>query len=197
MNPNKELIIHLPDSEYSSFKEAYAFLKSHGIDNGYGFHVQLSRPHGSNVKTYVNYRCDKSRSYKSQATIRDTKSRSNACPFSVVITQDSNSGQWRLQVKNSVHNHLPLLNPMAHNVYRRRTPAQKESIQSMSKAGAVPRQILTAIRQDDPSTFVDARDVRNDRVASRANYLAGRSLVKALLDELSTEEWVYEVKRDN
>ncbi len=67
----------------------------------------------------------------------------------------------------------------------------------MTRAGAAPRQILTAIQQEYPGTYVTANDIRNDRVVLRASYLDGRTPIEALLDELSTEEWVFDIKRDS
>ena len=193
MNLSEETIAAPPDGIYSSYEEAYNALKSHGIEHGYGFHLKKSTPHHSNVKTYFNYRCDYSRNYKSQSTTRKTKTRTAGCPFSLVIQQDL---QWRLQVKNSSHNHGPSLNPTAHNVYRRRTQAQKNSIQRLTQAGTAPKQILTSIQQENPETFIGARDIWNKRIAIRTSYLAERTPIEALLDKLSSEEWAFDVKRD-
>ena len=57
--------------------------------------------------------------------------------------------------------------------------------------------IFTAIRQQDSSTFIAPSDIRNDRKAIRASELAGRTPIEALLDGLSTEEWVFDIKRDS
>jgi hypothetical protein len=53
---------------------------------------------------------------------------------------------WQLEVKNPHHNHGPSLNPSGYHVHRKRTTEQKESIKTMSAAGAAPKRILTAIR---------------------------------------------------
>ena len=163
MDSSGESIAPPLDYTYSSYDEAYDALKSHSLDHGYGFLLHYSRPHGSNTKTLYYYRCDRYRNYKSQATKRQTGTRTAGCPFSLAISEES--GQWKLQVKNSCHNHTSSLNPMAHNVHRRRTQAQKISIKLMTKAGIAPKQILTAIRQQDPSTFIAASNIWNERVA--------------------------------
>jgi hypothetical protein len=67
----------------------------------------------------------------------------------------------------------------------------------MTRAGAAPRQILTSIQQKDPGAYVAPSDIRNDRIALRASILAGRTPIEALLDELSTQEWVFDVRRDS
>jgi hemolysin activation/secretion protein len=102
MDSTKEGIRTPLDSVRSSYEEAYNTLKSYSIEYGYSIRLHLSRPHRSNIKTYFNYRYDKSRTYNSQATIRQTSTRMEGCPFSVIITQviTQESNQWQLQVKN-------------------------------------------------------------------------------------------------
>ena len=67
----------------------------------------------------------------------------------------------------------------------------------MSQAGSAPKQIMTALYQQNPSTYVAATDIRNVRKLQRAKYLGSRSPVEALLDDLSTAEWVFDVKKDS
>jgi hypothetical protein len=90
-----------------------------------------------------------------------------------------------LKVTNSQHSHRRSLDLSTHHIYRRRTPTQKATIKLKSQAGVSPKRILTAIRQEDPQTFISAQDIRNKRMSARANYLNRRSSIKALLDELS------------
>jgi hypothetical protein len=183
-----------PDATYNSHNDAYNALKQHGLQFGYGFRIKDSRPYGSNIKTRIYYCCDKSGAYKSQSTMRKTRTRTDGCSFKLVIFQKCD--QWRLEVINKHHSHPPSLNPAAHHIYRRRTTTEKETIDLMSNAGAAPKKILTALRQSNPDTLVAASDIRNDRKIIRANYLKGRPPIEALLDDLSTPEWTFDVKRD-
>lgn len=184
------------DCAYGSHEEAYHALKSHGIENGYGFRLKESLPPGASVKTRYYYCCDKAGSYQSKARIRNTASRATGCSFKLVLFQKDS--QWILEVKNAYHNHPPSLNPMAHNIYRRRTQAQKDTIESMSQAGIAPKQIMTALRNQDPDILVAASDIRNERQMMRSQYLGDRMPVEALLDELSASpDWVFDVKKDS
>ena len=67
----------------------------------------------------------------------------------------------------------------------------------MTQAEIAPKQILTAIQRQDPSIFITASDIRNDRVAIRTSYLADRTPIEALLDKLSSTDWIFSVKKDN
>jgi hypothetical protein len=195
MNYLEEEIIPPPDDTYGSYEEARDALKNHGVQHGYGTRLRKSIPHNKTVKTRYYYCCDKHGNYQSKATIRKTASNATGCPFKLVIFQ--NHDGWRLAVSEKDHNHPPSLHPSSHHAYRKRTPAQKDTIDSMTRAGAAPKQILTAIRQQDPDTFVTASDVWNDRKAMRARALGIKSPIEALLDNLSTPEWVFDVKKDS
>jgi hypothetical protein len=86
------------------------------------------------VKTRFYYPCDKTRNYTSKATIRKTATRATGCPFQVLIYQLSDTEaelQWRLEVENGYHNHIPFIKLTAHHVYRKETQAQKEIIESI------------------------------------------------------------------
>lgn len=50
--------IAAPSDLYDSYGEAYDALKTHGIQNSYGFVLKQSKPHNSDVKTRYYYHCD-------------------------------------------------------------------------------------------------------------------------------------------
>jgi hypothetical protein len=184
-----------PDRLYDNYEEAYNALKSHGMQHGYGFVLNRSKPPNSDVKTRYYYHCDKFRTYQSKARILSTSTRTTGCPFKLIIFK-TNNDQWKLEVRDKHHNHTRSLYPSAHNVYRRRTPAQKDMIESMTRAGVRPMQIMAAIEIEDPDTLVSATDIRSERKAIREKHLNGRSPIETLLDDLSTPDWVFTVKKD-
>ena len=185
-----------PDCLYASSEEAYNALKSHGMQHGYGFRLRKSTPHKSDVKTRYYYHCDRFGEYQSKATILSTSTRKTGCPFKLIIFKTKDNNQWKLEVRDKHHNHPRSLNPSAHNVYRRRTPAQKDTIESMTHAGVRPIQIMAALQKEDPDTLVSATDIRSERKAIREKHLNGRSSIETLLDDLSTPKWVFAVEKD-
>ena len=184
-----------PDHLFTSYEEAYNALKSHGMQHGYGFVLKESKPYKSEVKTRYYYRCDRFKKYESKAIKLSTSTHSTGCPFKLIIFK-TNNDQWKLEVRDKEHNHTRSLNASAHNVYRQRTPAQKDIIESMTHSGARPMQIMAAIQREDPDTLVSATDIRSERKAIRERYLDGRSPIEALLDDLSRPDWVFTVKKD-
>src|SRR5579871_4669902 len=152
-------------------------------------------PPNSDVKTRYYYHCDRFKKYQSKATILNTSTRTTGCPFKLIIFK-TNNDKWKLEVRDKHHNHPRSLNPSAHNVYRRRTPAQKDTIESMTHAGVRPIQIMAALQKEDPDTLVSATDIRGERKVIRKKHLNGRSPIETLLDDLSMPEWVFAVKKD-
>ena len=57
-------------------------------------------------------------------------------------------------------------------------------------------QIMAAIQKEDPDILVSATNIRGERKAIREKHLNGRSPIETLLDDLSTLEWVFTVKKD-
>jgi len=66
----------------------------------------------------------------------------------------------------------------------------------MTHAGVRPIQIMAALQKEDPDTLVSATDIHSERKAIREKHLNGRSPIETLLDDLSTPEWVFTVKKD-
>lgn len=189
-----------PDHVYASYEDAYSAFKSHGMKHGYGFHVEKRLPRGTDIKTRYYFQCDRARKYKSKATIRKTSTRTTGCLFRVVIFKmktEENDGQWRLETKNGSHNHPRSLNASTHHVFRKRTATEKETIAAMSRAGVRPIQILTALKQQNEQTLVTGSDIRGERLKIRTEHLNGRSPIETLLDDLTSSEWVFDVKRDS
>ena len=58
-------------------------------------------------------------------------------------------------------------------------------------------QVLAAIQSENRNTLVSATDIRGERKTIRERYLDGRSPIEALLDDLSTTDWVFAVKKDD
>jgi hypothetical protein len=190
-----EIIQPPPTSRYNTFNEARLALLAHSQDNGYGISLHKSKPYYTNVRTKFYYQCDRAREYISRATKSKTGTRTTCCPFRVKIIE-TKDGLWMLEAGQPTHNHPPSLNPAAHRVHRKRTAAEKEKILEMSRAGVPPRQTLIALRQYSVDTLISLTDIYSEIKMARDKELGPRKPIEALLDDLSTDEWVYEVKKD-
>ncbi|XP_030445922.2 protein FAR1-RELATED SEQUENCE 5-like [Syzygium oleosum] len=66
----------------------------------------------------------------------------------------------------------------------------------MSKAGIPPRQILSSLRQSNPNVQAIAKTVYNMKAKFCREYLNGRTMIQALMDELSIGGFIYNFKHD-
>src|ERR1051326_3709408 len=203
MNETFEATLSSPNSVYTSYDEAYNAFKQHGITHGYGFYLKRSLPYKSPVKTRIDFVCDRSKIYVCQGNIRSTKTRTTGCSFNATIFKmnteiEEINDSWRLEIRNPHHNHPPSSDPRAHNVHRKRTPADLNTIDSMTRAGSRPKQIFAAITKENPDTLVTPRDVRTDKKTLRNIQLNGRTPTETLLDDLkSSPDWLFDFKLDS
>ncbi|SAM04538.1 hypothetical protein [Absidia glauca] len=102
---------------------------------------------------------------------------------------------WTLRAINNEHNH-ELDNDMSgHPSSRRLDAASRQTVAVMTAAGSQPRQIVTSLRQMNPSVNLTARTIYNERNRIRQAQLDGRTPISALMDELArTDEYVMDFR---
>ena len=66
-------------------------------------------------------------------------------------------------------------------------PSVRQRIHEMSSSGVKPKEILMALREDNPSTSLMMRDIYNERASMRIDVSDGRMRVESLLDILPIE----------
>jgi hypothetical protein len=67
----------------------------------------------------------------------------------------------------------------------------------MSASGSAPREIVSSIRQTDPSATVIARTIYNERHRNRQIELDGRTPIRAVIDELSdSDKYIFNFRVD-
>ena len=81
---------------------------------------------------------------------------------------------WMLTIKNGEHNHEPSKDVSDHPSCRRFTEEEVLLIREMTAAGKRPRQILKALRQQNPSLVSDSRNVYNVKAKIRQESESGK-----------------------
>ncbi|KND90329.1 hypothetical protein TOPH_04907 [Tolypocladium ophioglossoides CBS 100239] len=81
------------------------------------------------------------------------------------------------------HNHGQSLDPSAHSLYRRRTPAQQAKERELAaERGIRAREITSIIRKTDPDhAFFRKKDIYNDRQAIKRESLDGLTSTQAFV----------------
>ena len=113
---------------------------------------------------------------------RKTASRLINCPFEVQGKRKAD-GLFAMVV-NASHNHDPSVDMFGHPSCRRFSKEHVTRIKEMSSSSIPHRQILTSLRQHNPKLPAVSRILYNLKAKIRKDYLAGRTMIQALLEEL-------------
>ncbi|CCE29047.1 uncharacterized protein CPUR_02738 [Claviceps purpurea 20.1] len=169
----------LPQStQFDSFDDLYDFLQSFHRDNGAALTKDRTRKKAG-VMTSCVFVCDRgSRRPSASAGLRNTTTQKIDCPFKIVASTSKRAQwKWTYHVKVGQHNHGPSVDPSAHNIHRRRTPAQREVAKQVYRDRNVrPRELMKIVKDVEkrPSYFRD-RDIYNDRVRIKLDALRGKT----------------------
>ncbi|XP_077248827.1 L10-interacting MYB domain-containing protein-like [Tasmannia lanceolata] len=134
------------------------------------------------AKSKKNYNvilgCDRGGKYRKRLETFDSQratcSRVIGCPFEIEGRRMTD-GSWILMVNNGEHNHEASKDISAHPYSRRFSGEDVLRIKEMINAGVQPRQIITALRNDNPDLLATPRDVYNLKAKIRKVYLSGHS----------------------
>jgi hypothetical protein len=177
-----------PLAIYPTREALFEAIQSWSKLRGYAFTVTRSKKLLSG-RQKVYYACDRCPPppLPREDRIRDTQTRGTSCPFTVVALQTP-LGEWELkyrpEAQYNTHNHLPSKSPTAHHSHRRLSTQAINTAQSFFSAGIQPRQTLTFLRQADPTTLIQPRDLYNQNTAFRHNIQQGKSSTEALIQHL-------------
>lgn len=155
------------------------------------------------VKKTVYLRCD--RGFKPPSEDRsppkkrpNTTTMANECPLAITLRLDRISGRWRLTVENNSHNHEPSP-PSTHPAQRALELKHKQTqVDNALNLGRSTRQVLIELYEDDPDTALKPRDLYNKRWKLNQMFLAGRTPIQALLEELPKDGiWIFRYELDD
>lgn len=119
-----------PEQVFTSFDQMMTFLRQHAISQGYSIATKSSTRGG---RCYY-LQCDRSGTYHDQtnapegAKHRKTSTRRIGCPFLLYASKSQKTGQWKLCVKTSEHNHDPDDHMIAHPIARQLSDDQRQII---------------------------------------------------------------------
>ena len=197
-----------PPGVYSSRDALLDAVRAWAAAHGYAVTI------GSSYQGKIYLKCDRGGVYRNRHNLtnavrrRDTGSRLTGttfdnekdivltelgCLFSVVGSLKADS--WELDVRHGDHNHEASKNQVAHPSLRRLTTEQKADIVGLTRAGATPRTIISALRQSQEGEVpITVKDIYNARQQIRTETLAGRTTISALAEHLDAERFIWQVK---
>jgi hypothetical protein len=133
-----------PEARYNSLEALYEAAQLHALPRGYAFTKRRSKKtnHAGRQKVYID--CDRhdygnTIANQQRQRERNTNSRANGCPFSIIATSSSDLLSWELKhrpdAKYSVHNHPPSKHPSAHPAHRRLAREEQKTVKELAQAG--------------------------------------------------------------
>lgn len=189
------------DIRYESPKLAIATINRFARDQGYSVST-LRSVHKNGVKKRVYLCCTRGRVWETSLNdndrIRNKTTLAVDCLFQVTLRHRVEDNAWHLTYEDTLHNHSPT-HPRALHIHRTQELIERAlDIDHLIRQGFNTRQILTRIREEDPSSALIARDIYNRRYKVNAEFLDGRTLVQALLIELPKDgEWIFKHELDD
>jgi hypothetical protein len=195
-----EMLALPPEATYPTREALYEAIQSWAKPRGYAFTGGSSKKTSSRrIKAY--YLCDRCPPPPpaKEDRIRDTATRGTSCSFSVIALQISLT-EWELKyrpgIQYNTHNHEPSHHPSAHSSHRQLSITAQNITQSFFKAGIQPRQTMTFLRQADPTTLIQPRDLYNQNAAFRREIRQGKSSTEALIQHLQESRIKHSILKD-
>ncbi|XP_077249355.1 uncharacterized protein LOC143888845 [Tasmannia lanceolata] len=167
-----------PKRLFQSREALLEHVRSFSITQGY-----ITTIHKSSRDYNVVLGCDRGGRYRNR---RDAFGRHGGCPFEMEGRRMPD-GSWVIKVHNGEHNHEASEGISAHPYSRHFSDEEISKVKQMTKAGIRPRQILTALKNDNPYLLATARDLYNLKAKFRKEYLLGRAEMDVKKDALLIE----------
>lgn len=111
---------------------------------------------------------------------RRSGSRKCACPFSL-HARCQEDGRWTLKVINGQHNHRIPNVLTGHPFVARLKDEEFKTVETMTISGVRPRNILSAIRIDNPENKSTIRTVYNAKVKIKQHNTEGRTVMQQFM----------------
>jgi hypothetical protein len=102
--------------------------------------------------------------------------------------------EWRVEVVNPSHNHIPSGDPKVHSCHRKRTHEELNQIEALTQTGQSARVIINTLLQQNSNTTLVSRDIYNERRNIRKEQLGGLTSIEALINTFEEDDdWIFEV----
>ncbi|KAL8109214.1 hypothetical protein AgCh_025346 [Apium graveolens] len=146
--------------------ELISYVREFGASQGYVVTIKKSKR-----DRRVILGCDRGGVYRNRHKVEEKKRKRKAssrlinCPFEAIGKKDDDL--WVLTVKHGEHNHEALRDMSEHPYSRRFTEEEVTQIKLMTEAGIKPRQVLKALKQNNPELQSTPRHLYNVKAKIR------------------------------
>ncbi|XP_057962119.1 uncharacterized protein LOC131153671 isoform X2 [Malania oleifera] len=161
-----------PSGTFQDREDLIRHVRDFGASQGYVVTIKKSRK-----DRRVILGCDRGGVYRNRRKIEESKRKRKACsrlincPFEAIGKKEDDV--WVLTIKNGEHNHEPLRDMSEHPYSRRFTEEEVRQIKLMTEAGIKPRQVLKALKKNNPELQSTPRHLYNLKAKIRQGNLSG------------------------
>ncbi|XP_057433140.1 uncharacterized protein LOC130725957 [Lotus japonicus] len=156
--------MYLENDIFDTRDELEQWAKNVGKANGYVLVIARSDYAISGGKVFVTIKCAKHgiyRPYKDPNTFKykKTASQKTDCKFNLKGRPTKGDRMWWLKVMDGKHNHEPAKSLVGHPYVGRLTEEEKGLVGTMTSTWTPPRQILAALKENNPSNLTTITQV--------------------------------------
>jgi MULE transposase domain len=198
MSENFEFQLPEPEMIFDNYENALETAKNMAVENGFCLTIKNSKRDKNGGYYMVYLKCDRGGVYRNRHNIDENSRIKGAgsklinCPFEMKISHIENT--WKLVIKNGNHNHPPSEDINVHSTVRKLDRNSIDLVEQMINSGSVPKTIVSTVNGQGSSII--SRDIYNCKRTIRRNNLNGRTPIQALVDELDTNDFIYNLKYD-
>lgn len=164
-----------PPGTFQDREDLIKHVRDFGANQGYVVTIKKSRK-----DRRVILGCDRGGVYRNRRRIEESKRKRKACsrlincPFEAIGKRDDDV--WVLTIKNGEHNHDALKDMSEHPYSRRFSEEEIRQIKIMTDAGIKPRQVLKALKKNNPELQSTPRHLYNLKAKIRQGNLSEKSI---------------------
>ena len=126
----------------------------------------------------------------------DTQTKKDRCPFEL-SGRECPKGCWTVEVIEGVHNHTHPTKLIGHSFAGRLKPKELVDVESSTKAGSRPKDVLTKLRHDVTTNVTSRDQIYAARARMRKNLMGDRTPTQYLLSELVNKGYLFQYRLDS
>jgi hypothetical protein len=103
---------------------------------------------------------------------------------------------WTIEMRNNSHNHEHSSDISGHPSFHWLGADEMKVVEHMSNFRVLPRQILSSLHQNNPSTRAISKTIYNAKAKIQKGNLDGKTIIQTLFEEAAKVGFMYNILRN-
>ncbi|KAC9183977.1 hypothetical protein E3N88_46217 [Mikania micrantha] len=190
------MCVYETDQVFAGVDELVDWAIARGRENGYVLVRRRSKTNATGVVIKVWLKCDRGGVYHGEPKARRTGSKKTGCEFELIGRYERSCGGWKLRVVNNEHNHLAAEQLGGHPYAMRLNENETRLVEQLSNQNMLPRDILAAVKDQNPENVSNLRNIYNARRKLRIGQNTGETPIQVLFSTLQRNNFIYQTQDD-